>query len=724
MRGFLKATAPFMLPCLAAFAVAVALCGSRTGPDGGNAALAAFKLVGTDGTVALLWWLGALGAGLALARLLRDGDGEPPATTGLDELAIGLGLGGAVMLSLDAALGSLGAFVAVGPALAWVLTGGGVVLLFRHLGSHPLMADPEQESRGRAPWLLPVAIGAVTGLMATAAASAPGWLWSSEFGGYDALSYHLLLPKQWLEAQLPMGPVEGNVYSALPGFVESAFAHAMILRGTAIEGAIACQFWAVLATLAAAFSVARLARALGFGGEPAVAAACFLAVPWVIVVGTLAYNDIVPCLMLASAWLVIARARDSSGSGGLGLLGCVAVSVMAAAACGAKPTALFMAVVPLAVIAVVHEGPRVLRFAPVALVVALVVLAPWFARNVIAYGNPVFPFATGLFGAGSWSAEQVDVFSRAHGPDRALADRLALVGREWLWHGLGEPPAKGEPWFPQWSVLPVAGLLGMALALRRSCAALAALGAVAAMLVAWLVLTHLKSRFLLPTAVPLALGAGALVAMVSARLHGGAMRVLAAAFVAMPFVVFLREPARGGMPAAPAALVGDIGMMTGTSIAQDFETADQERRKQLLGLAPTPFWINYMLAPESKVLGVGFATPFYIAGGRIDITTVWDRGPFDAAVAEAPTQPETWGAKLRAKGYTHVLIDPVMLSRWASSQWLNPQLVATPWVDPFARANRLIAGTADGKLLIALAPPEAGGAEEANPVFVPKLPGG
>ena len=165
--------------------------------------------------------------------------------------------------------------------------------------------------------------------------------------------------------------------------------------------------------------------------------------------------------------------------------------------------------------------------------------------------------------------------------------------------------------------------------------------------------------------------------------------------------------------------------MTGTSIAREFENASQERRKELLGMAPTPFWLNYMLPPESKVLGVGFATPFYIAGGRIEITTVWDRGAFDAVVAEAPAQPESWGAKLRDRGYTHVLIDPVMLSRWASSGWLNPQLMATPWVDPFARSNKLIAGTVDGKILIGLGPADpAAAAPEAPPAFVPRLPGG
>jgi len=33
-----------------------------------------------------------------------------------------------------------------------------------------------------------------------AACSAPGWLWATEFGGYDVLSYHLQLPREWYDA--------------------------------------------------------------------------------------------------------------------------------------------------------------------------------------------------------------------------------------------------------------------------------------------------------------------------------------------------------------------------------------------------------------------------------------------------------------------------------------------------------------------------------------------
>ena len=49
-------------------------------------------------------------------------------------------------------------------------------------------------------------------VLLVAACSAPGWLWASEFGGYDALSYHLQLPKEWLHLK-KITTLDHNVYS-------------------------------------------------------------------------------------------------------------------------------------------------------------------------------------------------------------------------------------------------------------------------------------------------------------------------------------------------------------------------------------------------------------------------------------------------------------------------------------------------------------------------------
>jgi hypothetical protein len=444
-------------------------------------------------------------------------------------------------------------------------------------------------------------------------------------------------------------------------------------------------------------------------------AALVLSVPWIVVVGTLAYNDIAPCTFLAGAWLLLAR--TTRGGAPLDARVAAALALIAAAAFGAKPTALLFVLLPLLAVTLASCGMRALRYAPIVVGVAIVVLVPWLARNAIATGNPFFPFLTGILGRGAWSEEQVAVFASAHGPSVAWGARLELVWSEWIAHGFGAAPAPGEPWFPQWSVLPALGLAGLTLAALRVRVARAALVAVAVMLAGWLVATHCKSRFLLPTAVPLALGAAFALERCAHWLFptsdARARRIVRlAAFLALvaPFAVHLREPVKGTEELqAPAALVDSMPLMTGEALAQAVATAAPDARAGLLSQATTPFAINHLVPDEARVIAIGFATPFYIRR-PIDTTMVWERGALDAVAAEFPQDPARWGAELAAKGFTHALIEPAMLERWSASGWLNPALASGAWLELFVRANTPILRTVDGKVLVGLgeakAPPQ------------------
>lgn len=693
-------------------AVAVLALGGRTGAGGGHAVVPFLVSIAREGSVAAAWWVGALGLGLGLVRLVvgpsvasitgaarAGGAGAAPRErTDLDELALALWLGAALLLAAMSVAGSLGAFAAIGPVVAWAPAALGAGLAFRFLREAPVAVD----ATALPVWSL-AAVGGIVGLAALAAASAPGWLWSSEFGGYDALSYHLELPKRWILEGRATGPVEGSVYSALPSFVEIAFAQLMLMRGDIHEGAVACQWWAFGAWLAAAFATARLVRATVQASTVAGAVAflAFLATPWTIVVGTLAYNDIVPVGLLAAGWLLLRRAPGPR----LDARSAAALALVAAVAVGAKPTAALFTVLPLVAIALVERGSRVLRQAPLAAIVGVAVLAPWLVRNAVAYGNPLWPFAHGLLGDGPWSAEQFAIFANAHGPTGGVAKRLALVAREWLAHGVGPAPAKGEPWFPQWGLLPVAGLVGLGLAARGGDGARharAALAAIAVALLGWLLATHLKSRFLLPTAVPLALGAGLLATRGnSARRATGAIAVSTAALL-LPVALYLREPVRDRALEAPAALVGGVPLMTGDVIAAMLAAeTDEARRREILAASSTPVAVNHLLPDGAHLVGVGFATPFYLRR-PIATATVFDRGPFERVAEAAPGEPQAWGRALRGLGFTHALVDPTMLGRWSESGWLAPALADGGWLAPFVEANRLLMRTSDGKLIVEL----------------------
>jgi hypothetical protein len=699
--------------CAGAFLLILFLACGWTLPGSGNNVLLALQTMLIEGGIAALWWIGAAGIGLGAIRLAGADDGAAragagPLRTSLDDLALAIASGAALMLCVASALGSLGLLPALGALPSWILIGAGLFLFLRTIREKPLALDAAPDPRWQT-LFGPAAIGALAALFVAAAASAPGWLWSSEFAGFDALSYHLELPKEWILADRPVGPVEGNVYSALPSFVEAAFMQLMLMRGEIAEGALACQFWALIAAFASAFTVARLARLVVGDESGLVALVVFLSLPWVLVVGTLAYNDIVPCLMLAAAWFAIER-RVASGQA-LDVRLAALLALLAAVAVGAKPTALLFVALPLLGITIVRAGPRALRLAPLVVGVAVVVLSPWLVRNQLAYGNALFPFAHALLGNGPWTDEQFAIFAKGHGPDRPFLERPPLIWSQWLAHGTGAAPGPREPWFPQWGLLPLAGLAGLTISARRDPTARAALLAIIIALAGWLAATHLKSRFLLPTAVPLTVGAAMLLASAARRTQPAVVPLILAPSVALAFVAYWREPARPQpqtspdstvvLQRAPAAMIGGIPFKTGELFAQEIVRLPPEQQAEFLPVAPLEYFLNFAIDPNARILGVGFSTPFY-SMRRIEWNTVWDRGVLDRVAGESPDAPETWAAQLKALGFSHVVVQPIMLDVWQQSGWLNPALAPDRWLRRFLDASKARVRTPDGSILVEL----------------------
>ncbi len=745
---------PTWLPAvvlLLSLAAAAFVFAGMTGEQNGNA-IAGVAAVGMrSGVLAVLWWMAAAGLGLALTRFalpptvraitgVAAGGSASDARTSIDDFAIALGLGAALLLALDAWLGSLGLLVAARGALSWglVLAGMGAGVFILRDAPLALARPGEGAADANASLIGWLAIGVAAALLLVAASVAPGWLWSSEFKGFDALSYHLELPKEWLLTGGRVSPVDGVVYSALPSFVESAFLHLMVMRGEPIDGAYACQWWSAIATLATALVAARIA-ARTIGATAAMPCAIvFLATPWTTVVGSLAYNDMLPCLGLATGWLLLLRALEEDGAR-LDWRSAAALALVAAAAFGAKPSALILAALPLLTLTIIHAGPRALRLAPLVLGVALVVLAPWLVRNQLAYGSPFFPFLSGVFGSGPWSEDQLAVFLAGHGPTGGIGERLGLVWQQWAGYGWGESPSPTEPWFPLWGALPLAGIAGLVAlgaassndprARRHGIGALAAIGV---MLAGWLLATHIKSRFMLPSAIPLAIGAAWLLVALGSRLGRAPATGIAALALVLPVTAFEREPVqltpdgeRTG--SAPAFLVDGTELVLGRRLAELLPTLTPEQQRAQFAQANSAYWINFMVPPDARIVAIGYSTPFYLTR-PIAWSTVWDRGAFDRVVDASPGTPTAWPDRLRAEGFTHVLIDPTMLGVWDRSGWLQPALRSRPgersWLQAFIEAcpGRIRAG--DGCLILALhgGPTGAAPTNGVPSAIVPAMP--
>ncbi|MCE9582926.1 MAG: hypothetical protein K8T20_10560, partial [Planctomycetes bacterium] len=410
---------PFLAFSVAAFA-AMARLGALSAT--GSWALT----VGLEAVTVALVWGGALGLGrLAGSALLGKGDDpfEKCRAPAAARFAVEGGLGFASLMTLFHLLGLAGLVKA--PVVVVVLLAGCVAALvgrdLRGLGSRFAAALSHPAVALAAP---------LVAVLLVAASFPPGILWPRESAGYDALEYHLQVPREWLAA----GAIRGlphNVYSYLPLNLEILSLALMALRGGAFEGMLAVQW------LHASFAVATAAllglwAAARTGSRPAGAAsaALYLAVPWNLVTGSLAYNEQATAFLGLAAWVIL-------WEGPLTHRVMAAAGACAGAAIGTKLTAagfLFLpALVAFALFRDREEGssrtpPR--RLALSLLVFGLAAAAmhiPYLAQNAAWTKNPVFPFVTRVLGRAHWSEAEEWRWINGHFPRATVGERCAAL---------------------------------------------------------------------------------------------------------------------------------------------------------------------------------------------------------------------------------------------------------------------------------------------------------
>ena len=503
-------------------------------------------------------------------------------------------------------------------------------------------------------------------LLAVAAASPPGVLWASEYAGYDTLSYHLQLPKEWV-ALGHTRPVVHNVYSFLPGAVEQAYAAIATLRG-AVTGvadplddggaalSAAHTFHAGLTILAGGM-VARLSRRLataaGLRSRAVAIAAAFaggvvLCTPWTVVVGSLAYNEMGVVLIGAGAMLISCRRGPRRAP--ISVLRAAVVGGMVAAACLVKPTALLFVGAPAGILLLrfgrLRQWPAMVAAGSA---IGAVVLAVWLVRNTIMTGNPVFPLATGVFGTGHWSVAQAERFASAHAFDGSFADRLRLLvfADPSVAEGANAVARYRGISNTQWLLAFPGAAAGVAalLVVRRSRDIGIGVGlCLLAQIAAWLWFTHLQSRFLVPCLVVIgpAIGVGLGVwtrGVRSERVAIGLGSVLVLLQTSALWTVYAEqnagEPNRAlGVP--PAVFMGDP------------YTPE-------IGRIDPIAYLNYETPADATVLLVGDATPLYYRRPTI-YATVWDRPPIldlDTHQPDFVLINDAELARQRESGYLH-----------------------------------------------------------------------
>ncbi len=669
--------------CLAATGLAW-LCG------GWNCGFELWQAWIFNGWKCAAWLLGAFGLGVFAQEKVF----ERAAHSGALALAFGI----AMLLVIDQWLGSLGilhgviAIVALIPG--WVLT---LQFVLRQ-------QNYKKQDHANVNWWWPACI-AMAALFVAASVS-PGVLWSTEFAGYDALSYHLQAPKEWMAIEA-IRPLEFMAYAAMPNFVEGGFLHVMCFSNDARDGAVACQLLHASMLLVAAFvladTAAMIAREVGLHeGVAKVGALCaIMGTPWLIVTGSLAYSESGIVLAFASILNVMARAPRSL-TWGATMLG-VFVGVLV----GSKASSILLVLPAIVAWHVLRRNSawihwKSLVWSALALIIGL---TPWLARNWYYTGAPLFPFATTFMGAGWWSGEQCARWNLAHASDASLMQRALALWNQLFIFGVGENPKLGEPWRWFWGPLPWIGAGSLvALSVRPATRPVAmALSVCSALIVlGWIFATHLQSRFLVPLSVPLSLGVGLACARMAAGAVGGSTWTAGAVrhgHVSLLLCAWACLPAWSLATDTPNALyfIGQNQYFEGEIDWQDLRSKDAVLRAAAQKNSTAELVMNYW-RPQWRVLSVGWSAPFWIRpGAPLTWSSVWDRNAIEAC--DGLSVAET--TALLEKNFDAILLDVPMLERWQRSGWLSPK-INLDQLKALSKSLPHVAQLTGGKILLGL----------------------
>jgi len=529
-----------------------------------------------------------------------------------------------------------------------------------------------------------------------AAVHAPGFLWLEEGWGYDALEYHLELPKEYHTAgEIRYTP--HNVYGNFPANVEMLYLLGMIVRADDMDSGTTAHMihlsFAMLTVFAAYVGGREWSRRGGW-----IAAITMGSAGWLAYLSGLAYVEngmLFFGIVAATAALRAIRTRtvedpqdDGAPQRCRSARWSAAAGLCAGLASGCKYTGIPMIAIPITLSALlVRAQPlRRLGLAGAAGIAAVLAFSPWAIKNMVMTGNPVFPLANVVFHAepAGWRMAESHHWdachsvrselnhARAHGETATPNESVLALRLRKLWDNIAH-----DRYTRFGPLLLVLALWGCLAARRdRGTGALALMLAV--QLLVWMFATHLYARFAVVILIPLALLAGR---CVRDDTRPRTLLVLVGVLVVGVGVNFTAMGSRyraEGLPGAiaPAALIYG-GRLPGY---EHLHT------------------INRELPEDAHILVLGDAKAFYY-DRPIDYCVVFNRNPFVEAIQKNP-KPSAVGSWLRERGYTHVLVDQSEIDRLRASAYGFPREINLSLFDGLERAGYLtpiaIEGAAKG----------------------------
>jgi hypothetical protein len=296
---------------------------------------------------------------------------------------------------------------------------------------------------------------------------------------YDALAYHAPLAVYfWRDGNLGVA-LEQQIWAealAHPGTMELWAGLLRVAGGERVANLAQLPF-----ALLGALAVYAFARRTGLRpGAAAIGGLGFLSGPLVVLQAGIQRNDLTAGALIMTAAALLAAPRERWDSGRLILTG-IALGLTATTKLAMLPAVVTVALYLLVVAA---RAGR-LREVAAAAVSFSVVVAPWWARNLTLYGNPIYPAALPFIGRGFAQ-------SAFPTPDMAAVPTAAL----WPLYPLLEPHASWSGFGALFAVGVLPGIAAAAWWRRRGSVALYALLAGTSLPI-WWILTRHEPRFII-----------------------------------------------------------------------------------------------------------------------------------------------------------------------------------------------------------------------------------
>lgn len=483
---------------------------------------------------------------------------------------------------------------------------------------------------------------------------------------FDVREYHLQGPKEWFQAGR-IYFLQHNVYTSFPFLTEMISLAGMIVAGDPWRGSLVGQFVLASYALLTSLTVFCIARRLAGSTAGLVASLLHLTTPWTLRISIIALVEgALTFYVAASALLLICvlygKIRFATQRGVWGVAGILSGSAMAC-----KYTGLISVILPAAALLVYSQfralqssnaqpGATLRKLIVTNILIfgsgVLLIMGPWFYRNFMDTGNPVYPLADALFQSPEWNQEIAVRWKPAHSPSEHSLTRIP--------QHLLDVALRND-----WSSGILFALLIPAAFLLRRRSATATLGLLIVwQFAAWWAFTHRIDRFWVP-AIPLVAAFSSLAWTLDQSKAWRAFLAVSIAVATLFNLQFCRLPLIGFhsrlMPLADAeqqVIRGDFQML------------------------------NQQLPKNAKVLMVGEAEVFD-ARFNLLYNTVFDDSIFEQLVGARPgfssesDFPQLRSASeikqsLRQQQITHVLVNWNEILRYR----LPGSYGYTPWVQP------------------------------------------